>query len=103
MKIEELQRIVLRLSNQMFVRYYLHLAQPNDPQLMGIQFAKPVRPQRKRKRACECGACPTCEHREYMAKYRVPTSDRSRLPEELATLGFEYNEGLKMWTIESTA
>jgi hypothetical protein len=37
MTVQELQRIVLHIGNQMFVRYYLWLNYPNDPQLMGIQ------------------------------------------------------------------
>lgn len=38
MTIQELQRVVLRLANQMLVRYYLWLNYPNESQLMGIQI-----------------------------------------------------------------
>ena len=38
MTLERLQGIVLRLGNQMFVRHYLWLNYPNDPQMMGIEL-----------------------------------------------------------------
>ncbi len=38
MTLERLQGIILRLGNQMFVRHYLWLNYPNDPQMMGIEL-----------------------------------------------------------------
>lgn len=39
MTLQRFQGIVLKLSNQMFVRHYLWLNYPLDPQLMGLQFS----------------------------------------------------------------
>lgn len=95
--IVELQRIVLRLGNQMFVRHYLWLNYPNDPQLMGIQFAyNPAEGLRKRKRSCECGVCEKCLHRNYMQAAR---GKEPQIFMELRGLGFGWNTELKMWTI----
>jgi hypothetical protein len=38
MTIQRLQAIVLRLGNQMFVRHYLWINYPNEPQMMGIEL-----------------------------------------------------------------
>lgn len=71
MTIQRFQNIVLRLGNQMFVRHYLWLNYPNDPQLMGL------------------------EHREYMRGYRPS----GRLATELKAEGFQFNEQIGIWTV----
>lgn len=38
MTINEFQRIVIRLSNQMYVRHYLWLNYPNEPQTMALSL-----------------------------------------------------------------
>lgn len=40
MTIEQLQWIVIKLSNQEMVRWYAWLNYPNDPQLMGIELLR---------------------------------------------------------------
>jgi hypothetical protein len=101
MDLREFQRVVLRLGNQMFVRHFLWLNYPNGPQLMGIQFINnPTGKPRGKELTCACGECKTCTHREYMRKYRPVVEQDGRLMNELRALGFEYNEGLKTWTIQ---
>jgi hypothetical protein len=105
MTLQRFQGIVLKLGNQMFVRHYHWLNYPNDPQLLGIQFpsgaARSAGRRHKRERSCECGKCVKCKHREYMKNTRVPVADgMGRIVDELKALGFEWNAGLKTWTIE---
>lgn len=91
MTIEKFQRIVLKIGNQRFVRHYLWLDYPEEPQLMGIEIQTHRKPNARRKtRTCECGECKTCKHRDYTNANR-PTSDGStgRLFKELKELGFE--------------
>lgn len=38
MTMDRFRAIVLKLGNQMFVRHYLWLNAPRDPQMMAIQF-----------------------------------------------------------------
>lgn len=42
MTIQRFQSIVLKLGNKMFVRHYLWLNYPNDPQMIGIQFTQDI-------------------------------------------------------------
>ena len=104
MTLEDLQRIALRLGNQMFVRHYYWLNYPNDPQLMGIQFPQSIKPgpRARRTRTCACGTCDKCKHREYVRKYRVPITPSGRLAAELEALGFNYSDALGIWTVERT-
>ena len=99
MTLERFQAVVLRLGNQMFVRHYLWLNYPNDPQLMGIELIGQAPNGKKRPASCDCGRCRKCQHREYMRGYR-PTG---RLATELAEMGFEFNEKLGIWTVAREA
>ena len=96
MDLQRFQAVVLRLGNQMFVRHYLWLNYPNDPQLMGIELIGQAPNGNARKSSCECGVCAKCKHREYMRGYRP----KGRLAQELTEMGFTFNEGLGIWTIE---
>lgn len=96
MTLQRFQGIVLRLGNQMFVRHYLWLNYPNDPQLMGIELIGQAPNGKKRKATCECGTCQKCLHREYMRGYRPS----GRLATELESEGFRFNEETGIWTVE---
>jgi hypothetical protein len=98
--IDRFQAIVLRLGNQMFVRHYLWLNYPQDPQLMGIDFMASIPTNRRKPKpiSCDCGRCEKCKHRNYMRGQR-PTS---RLETELLEAGFSFSESHGMWTIERT-
>lgn len=101
MTLQRFQGVVLKLGNQMFVRHYLWLNYPEDPQLMGIQFANiTATPNRSRSRTCECGKCKTCKHREYQNTHRPkgPLS-HERLFGELKEMGFKYRKD-GIWAIE---
>lgn len=104
MTIERFQGLILTLANQEFVRCYYFLNFPHLPQIMGIQFTKPIVATAKRKRSCECGACEKCKHREYMADYRPKRQDiraRGMLHRELTDMGFALRpDGI--WSIERT-
>lgn len=106
MTIQKLQDVVLKLSNQMFVRHYVWLNYPNDPQVMGIQFQSALRQRTKTRRrlTCECGDCYKCKHREAMRlKYRTKQLGGSAmLLQELESLGFTWREDLKLWAVERT-
>ncbi len=95
MTIQRFQGIVLKLGNQMFVRHYLWINYPHDPQLMGIELIGQAEKGSARKATCECGTCPKCRHREYMRGYRP----KGRLAVELAEEGFAFNDKLGIWTI----
>lgn len=99
MTLERLQGIVLRLGNQMFVRHYLWLNYPNDPQMMGIELIGQAPKGSARKTSCECGTCHVCKHREYMRGYRP----KGRLAVELTELGFAFNPKNGIWEIERSA
>lgn len=102
--LERFQAIVLKLGNQMFVRHYLWLNYPEDPQLMGLQFTTQREPGRQRPhtRSCECGECKTCKHRDYQRNSRPIQSDGLyRLFDELKELGFVRRED-GIWTIART-
>jgi hypothetical protein len=96
MTLQRFQGIVLRLGNQMFVRHYLWLNYPNDPQLMGIELIGQAPNGKKRKATCECGTCQKCLHREYMRGYRPS----GRLATELESEGFRFNEETGIWAVE---
>lgn len=96
MTLEKLQAIVLRLGNQMFVRHYLWINYPNDPQMMGIELIGQGPNGKKRKPSCECGTCSKCLHREYMRGYRPS----GRLGAELEAEGFKFNEQTGIWMVE---
>lgn len=73
MTLEELQRIVLRLSNQAWTRYWIHWNYPATPSIMGIGI------------------------------YALTPGDFDRLKKEFADLGFTYhtNAGnFDLWTIQ---
>jgi hypothetical protein len=69
--IRELQRIALRLSNQMFVRHFMWLNYPNDPQVMGIMLRDPD-----------------------------VTAGDDMLQKEMLRLGFRWNPELSMYAVE---
>lgn len=96
MTLERLQGIVLRLGSQMFIRHYLWLNYPNDPQIMGIELIGQAAKGSARKVTCECGTCHTCKHREYMRGYRP----KGRLAVELAELGFSFDAKDGIWKTE---
>lgn len=96
MTMRRFQGVVLKLGNQMFVRHYHWLNYPQEPQLMGLELIGQAPNGKKRKRSCECGSCRICLHREYMNGYRP----KGRLALELSELGFKFDEGIGMWTIE---
>ena len=75
MTLQRFQGIVLKLGNQMFVRHYLCINYPNDPQSMGIELLRPAQSEY----GLECSA---------------------RLTVELTELGFAFNESLSIWTID---
>jgi hypothetical protein len=95
MTLERFQGIVLQLGSQMFVRHYLWLNYPQDPQLMGIQLIGQAPNGHKRQSSCDCGACQKCMNRKYVAERRVKT----RLVEELLQSGFIFSESLGIWTV----
>lgn len=94
--LQRFQSIVLRLGNQMFVRHYLWLNYPNEPQLMGIELIGQSPIGTKRAVSCDCGACKKCLHRVYMRGQRP----KSRLATELGELGFRFNESNGVWEIQ---
>jgi hypothetical protein len=94
--IRRFERIVLRLSNQTFVRHHLWLNFPDDPRLMGIELIGHGPNGKKRKSTCNCGRCPKCTHREYMRRYRPS----ALLATELESEGFTFDEVSGIWTIE---
>lgn len=100
MTLERFQGLVLKLGNQMFVRHYLWVNYPNDPQSLGIQFSyNPKENRRHVTRTCDCGQCKKCRHREYVRNTRAaPETDR--LYSELRGLGFQWNPELAMWIIQ---
>ncbi len=98
MTIQRFQSTVLKLGNQMFVRHYLWINYPSDPQQMGIEMIGQAPHGKTRKSSCECGKCHKCLHREYMRGYRPS----GRLAVELAELGFTFNEPLGIWIVERT-
>ena len=95
MTLQRFQGIVLKLGNQMFVRHYLWLNYPHDPQMFGIELIGSGKGGTKRKRSCECGACQTCKHRQYVTAQRP----KARLALELEGLGFQFNHDAGIWTI----
>lgn len=95
MNLQRFQGVVLRLGNQMFVRHYLWLNYPNDPQQFGIELIGSGRGGSKRKRSCDCGVCQTCVHRQYVTAQRP----KARLALELEELGFHFSEQSGIWTI----
>ena len=98
MTLERLQGIVLRLGNQMFVRHYLWLNYPNDPQMMGIELIGQAPKGSARKTSCECGTC----HVANTGVYAV-TVPKRRLAVELTELGFAFNPKNGIWEIERSA
>ena len=98
MTIQRFQATVLKLGNQMFVRHYLWLNYPADPQLFGIQMIGQAPNGKKRQSSCDCGVCPKCMHRNYVASKRPKTM----LAGQLEELGFTFNAGLGIWTTERT-
>lgn len=96
MTLQRFQAIVLRLGNQMFVRHYLWINYPNDPQVMGIEMIGQAPNGKRRKSTCDCGACRKCLHREYMRGYRPS----GRLAAELEAEGFRFNEQTGIWIVE---
>ena len=81
----------VKIGNQMFVRHYLWLNYPHEPQLFGIQFPCNPKGPGCRSEACDGG------------KYAQGQSGDERLLQELRELGFEWNAGLKMWTIAKSS
>lgn len=96
MTLERFQSIVLKLGNQMYVRHYLWLNYPNDPQLLGIEMIGQSPNGTKRKSSCECGACRKCTDRRYVASKRPKT----RLAIELEEAGFSFDRDRGMWIVE---
>lgn len=74
MTMERFQGIVLRLSNQMLLRWYAWLNYPNDPQIFGLQ-------------------CHSISEASGFGK---------QLRAELERLGFVWNQAHELWTIERT-
>jgi hypothetical protein len=99
MKLIRFQSIVLKLGNQVFVRHYLWLNYPQDPQLMGIELIGQSPKGIKRKSSCTCGKCKKCKHRDYVASKRPKTL----LTSELEQCGFVFDRQLGIWTIARTA
>lgn len=98
MTLQQFQATVLKLGNQIFVRHYLWLNYPFDPQIMGIEMIGQAPNGKKRKASCECGNCRVCKHRAYMTACRP----KSRLALELAELGFTFNTESGIWRVERT-
>ena len=96
MTLERFQGIVLKLGNQMFVRHYLWLNYPNEPQRMGVDLIGQQPYGRKRLSSCDCGACAKCRHRDYMRAKRP----KNRLAVELEESGFVFDRRIGMWTVE---
>lgn len=96
MNLQKFQSIVLKLGNQMYVRHYLWINYPHDPQLMGIEMIGQSPNGTKRLSSCECGVCRKCKHRNYVASKRPKT----RLATELEELGFKFDSALGIWTID---
>ena len=80
----------------MFVRHYLWLNYPNDPQLMGIEMVGQAPNGKKRIATCDCGKCHKCLHREYMRGYRPS----GRLAADLGAEGFQFNVKTGIWTVD---
>lgn len=79
MTADELQRIVLRLANQAWVRYWLHWNYPGqEPWLMAVTIWMP--------RDCDIRGDPT----------------KKDLESELLELGFSYNQVSGLYLIERT-
>lgn len=95
MTLQRFQGIVLRLGNQMFVRHYLWVNYPHDPQLLGIEFIGQGRNGSARVPSCTCGTCEKCKHREYVRSQRP----KGRHSKELEELGFRFSAPLGIWTI----
>ena len=79
MTIETFQRIVWRLANSCYVHTFLALDHPSPATRMGVQIVSYEGMGRRRKLAV--------------------TAAGKGLAEELTRLGFVWDEGLQMWTV----